>query len=70
VVALAGMSLLLAAVFTGGLQKAGEWVGQQYVGVIAPDESSDPAPVPKQRQKKDPARKKDRASKDAASGQS
>lgn len=69
VVALAGTLLLLAAVFTGGLQEAGEWAGQQLVGVIAPDESSDPAPVPKQKQKKDPARKKDQASKNASSGQ-
>ena len=64
---MAGTLLLLAAVFTGGLQKAGEWAGQQFVGVIAPDESSNPAPV--QKEKKDPARKKDRAGKDAASGQ-
>ena len=69
VVAMAGLLLLLAAVFTGGLQKAGEWAGQQFAGVIAPDESSDRAPVPKQKQKKDPARKKDRAIKNAASGQ-
>ena len=67
VVAMAGLLLLLAAVFTGGLQKADEWAGQQFVGVIAPDESSDPAPV--QKQKKDPAPKKDRASKNATRGQ-
>ena len=66
---MAGTLLLLAALFTGSLQKAGEWAGQQFVGVIAPDESLNPAPAPKQKQKKDPARKKDRAVEDAASGQ-
>jgi uncharacterized protein (UPF0297 family) len=64
------MLLLLAAVFTGGLQKAGEWGADQLVGVIAPQESSDPALVPKQKQKRNPERKKDRASKNADNGQS
>jgi len=71
VLAMAGALLLLAAVFTGGLQKAGDWAGQQYVEVIAPDESSEPSPVDKQKQKQKqvPARKKDRATKDAVDDQ-
>ncbi|MFC7725318.1 hypothetical protein ACFQW6_09385 [Nocardioides sp. GCM10028917] len=68
VLAMAGALLLLAAVITGGLQKAGEWAGQQYAGVIAPDESSEPTPV--QKQKRTPARKKNRATKDAVNGHS
>ena len=63
----------IEAKYVGGLllrHAAGEWAGQQYVEVIAPDESSEPSPVDKQKQKQVPARRKDRATKDAVNGQS
>ena len=68
-VKLAAALTFMALLVGGGLTRTFEWGADQLVGVIAPDESSDPAPVPKQKQKKVPERKKDRASKNATRGQ-
>ncbi|NPD03791.1 NERD domain-containing protein [Nocardioides sp. zg-1308] len=45
VVALVGTLALLVAVWSGGLQHAGGWVGQRFVEVMAPDEPPKPAPT-------------------------
>jgi hypothetical protein len=54
VAALVGALILLTAVFSGGLSKAGEWVGEQMVEVIAPSQPVQPTPSQpaKQRKKK------------------
>lgn len=44
VIALVGAVVLLAAISSGGLTKASEWVGEQFVGTIA-DTPSEPTPT-------------------------
>lgn len=55
IVALVGALALIAAIWSGGYQKAAEWVGEQFVGIIAPDTPAQPTPTTpaKKRQKKD-----------------
>ena len=53
IVALVGSLALLATIWSGGYQKAAEWVGDQLVGVVAPD----PPPETKPR-KRTPTNKK------------
>jgi hypothetical protein len=44
VVALVGAAVLMAAVLGGGLSKAGEWMGERMVEVIAPSDPAEPTP--------------------------
>ena len=46
VAALVGAAVLMALVFSGGLTKAGEWVGARMVEVIAPGSPAEPTPSP------------------------
>lgn len=60
VVALVGALALLAAIWSGGYQKAAEWLGDQLVGVIAPDTPNQP--TPNSPEKKKQKRERDRPS--------
>ena len=57
VLALVGMVALLAAIASGGLQRAADWTGQQLVSVVQTDPPADPAKKPADQQT---TRKKDR----------
>ena len=56
VLAFLGMVALLAAIASGGLQRAADWTGQQLVGVIQTDPPAEPAKKPADQQT---TRKKD-----------
>ena len=60
ILALVGALALLAAIWSGGYQKAAEWVGDQLVGVIAPDTPTQPTP-------NSPAKKKQKRERDRPS---
>lgn len=55
-VALAGAAVLLAAISSGGLSKASEWVSEQFVSTIAdtPSEPTPTKPAKRAKQRKEP----------------
>jgi len=59
VAALVGLTALLAAVSSGGLAKAGDWVGERMVEVIAPADPVEPKPAKQRKQKQQKQQKKD-----------
>ena len=59
VAALVGATVLLVAVFTGGLTKAGDWLGERMVEVIAPADPVAPTPAQPAKQRKHKQQKND-----------